>query len=83
VPACSEWCSARGMRLSLAGLAVGMIAALLSTRVLASYLYGVEPNDPATLLMVAAVLILVSGAACLAPARTATAVDPVSVLKAE
>jgi hypothetical protein len=36
-----------------------MIAALLSTRVLASFLYGVEPNDPTTLLMVAAVLILV------------------------
>ncbi len=35
------------------------------------------------LLMVAAVLILVSGVACLAPARTATAVDPVRVLKAE
>ncbi len=40
-------------------------------------------NDPATLLMVGAVLILVSAAACQAPARRATAVDPVTVPKAE
>ena len=42
-------------------------------------------SSPATLplLMFAAVLILVSGAGCLAPARTATAVDPVRVLRAE
>ena len=73
----------QGMRLSLAGLTVGMIAALLSTRVLAGFLYGVEPNDPATLLMVGAVLVLVSAGACLAPARRATAIDPVTVLKAE
>ena len=74
---------AQGMRLSIGGLVMGLIVALLATRVLASFLYGVEPNDPATLLMAASALILVSGAACLAPARTATAVDPVRVLKAE
>ncbi len=73
----------QGMRLAMAGLGVGMIAALLSTRVLAGFLYGVEPNDPATLLMVGVVLVLVSATACLAPARRATAVDPVRVLKAE
>ncbi len=73
----------QGMRLSMAGLAVGMIAALFFTRVLTSFLYGVEPNDPATLLVVGVVLVLVSAVACLAPARTATAVDPVRVLKAE
>ena len=73
----------QGMRLSMAGLAVGMIAALFFTRVLTSFLYGVEPNDPATLLMVGAVLVLVSAVACLAPARTATAVDPVRVLRAD
>ncbi len=73
----------QGMRLSMSGLAVGMIAALFFTRVLTSFLYGVEPNDPATLLMVGGVLVLVSGAACLVPARTATAVDPVKVLKSE
>ncbi len=73
----------QGMRLSMAGLVLGMIATLWFTRALAGFLYEVEPNDPATLLLVGAVLVLVSGAACLAPARRATAVDPVTVLKAE
>ena len=73
----------QGMRLAIAGLALGMIATLWFTRVLAGFLYGVEPHDPATLLMVGAVLVLVSAAACMAPARRATAIDPVSVLKAE
>ena len=73
----------QGMRLAMTGLGLGMIATLFFTRTLAGFLYGVEPNDPATLLMVGAVLVVVSTAACLAPARRATAVDPVSVLKAE
>jgi ABC-type lipoprotein release transport system permease subunit len=51
--------------------------------VLAAFLYDMEPYDPFTLLGVAAVLILVSVVACLAPARRATAVDPVKVLGAE
>ena len=67
----------QGMRLAMAGLALGMIATLVFTRVLAGFLYEVEPNDPATLLLVGAVLVLVSAAACLAPARRATAIDPV------
>ncbi len=73
----------QGMRVSMAGLSVGVLAALVFSRVLSGLLYGVEPHDPATLLMVAVVLVLVSAVACLAPARRATAVDPVTVLKAE
>ena len=60
-----------------------MIGALFLTRTLTSLLYGVEPNDPATLLLVGAVLVLVSAAACLIPALRAISVDPVTVLKAE
>ena len=73
----------QGMRVSMAGLAVGMICALLFTRVLSGLLYGVQPHDPGTLVMVGTVLVLVSAVACVAPARRATAVDPASVLKAE
>ena len=73
----------QGMRLAMTGLGLGMIATLFVTRTLAGFLYGVEPNDPATLLMVGAVLFLASAVACLAPARRATAVDPVSVMRAE
>ncbi|MEX1257789.1 MAG: ADOP family duplicated permease [Gemmatimonadota bacterium] len=72
-----------GLRLALAGLAVGMAVTLASSRVLASQLYEIEPTDPVTLLGVAIVLTLVSVAACLAPARRATSVDPVRVLKSE
>ena len=73
----------QGMRLSVAGLALGMIATLTLTRFLTSFLYAGEPNDPLTLLMVGAVLVLVSAAASLVPALSATAVDPVRVLKEE
>jgi len=72
-----------GMRLSGAGLLVGLFATVAMSRVLASLLYDIEPTDPATLLVVATILILVSVAASLAPARRATAVDPVRVLKSE
>ena len=44
----------QGMRLSMAGLGLGIIATLLFTRLLPGFLYKVEPNDRATLLMVAA-----------------------------
>jgi ABC-type antimicrobial peptide transport system permease subunit len=73
----------QGMGLATAGLAVGVVATMASTRFLASFLYGVRPNDPATLAMTSVLLLLVSAVACLAPARRATSVDPVRVLKAE
>jgi hypothetical protein len=73
----------RGMTVALVGLGLGFVASFGLTRVLTDYLYGVEPNDPLTLVGVAAVLVLVSVAACLIPARRATNVDPVEVLRAE
>jgi putative ABC transport system permease protein len=73
----------QGMRASLVGLALGMVAALASTRVLTGFLFEVQPNDPVALGGVALVLVLVSALACVLPARRATAVDPVEVLRAE
>lgn len=73
----------QGMRASVVGLLVGMVGTLAATRVLAAFLYDVQPNDPATLAGVALVFVTVSGAACLIPAGRATAVDPVEVLRAE
>ena len=73
----------QGMRTSLIGLTLGMGATLWSTRVLSGFLYEVEPNDPLALAGVAVVLGAVSMAACLIPARRATTVDPVEVLRAE
>jgi hypothetical protein len=62
--------------------ALGLLASLALTRALSSLLYEIEPNDPRSLLFTAAVLVIVSVVACLAPARRATTVDPVTVLKA-
>jgi putative ABC transport system permease protein len=73
----------QGMGLALAGLGVGMIATLASARAIDGFLFGVRPTDPATLLTVGAALALVSALACLGPARRATAVDPITVLRSE
>lgn len=65
------------------GLAIGIPAALLLTRVLSSQLFSVTPTDPSTFVVVAAALAVVSLAAAYLPARTAAAVDPVSALRRE
>ena len=73
----------QGMRLSAIGLALGLVGTLALTRVLASFLFDMQPWDPPTLLGVAIILLLVCALACFAPARRATAVDPTRVLQAE
>ena len=73
----------QGARVVGVGLVVGLAVALVSTRALSSLLYGVEPTDPGTLAAVVALLGGVALLACYVPARRATAVDPVSSLRAE
>jgi predicted permease len=73
----------QGMALTGAGLAVGLIASLALTRLVASMLFAVKPGDPATYAGVAVLLGLISLAACYIPARRATRVDPVSALRQE
>jgi ABC-type antimicrobial peptide transport system permease subunit len=74
---------AQGLRVSVVGLAIGIAGTLGLSRLLAAFLYDMEPYDPVTLLGVTVVLILVSAIACVAPARRATSIDPVRVLSAE
>jgi putative ABC transport system permease protein len=74
---------AQGLRVSVVGLVIGIVGTLAMSRVLAAFLYNMEPYDPLTLGGVSVVLLLVSAIACLAPARRATGVDPVKVLGAE
>jgi len=63
-----------------AGLILGLLAALSLTRFIASLLYNVSANDPATYLSVAVVLTIVATLACYLPALRATRIDPVAVL---
>ena len=65
------------------GLAVGLLGAAASGRVLADLLYEVDPSDPGTLLAVAAVLGAAAAAALVVPAVRALRVDPVRVLTSE
>jgi putative ABC transport system permease protein len=64
-------------------LAAGLATALFAGRLLASELYEIRPNDPLPLFAVATVLLLMAFAACWAPARRATRVDPLRALRFE
>jgi predicted permease len=71
----------RGLMLVGAGLALGLAAALATGRFVTGMLYGVEPTDPVTYLAVSLTLAAVATAACLLPARRATAIDPLTALR--
>jgi putative ABC transport system permease protein len=73
----------RGMQFILAGLALGIAGALAATRLIASLLFGVTANDPATYAAIAMSLALVAFAACWIPARRAMRVDPIVALRYE
>jgi ABC-type antimicrobial peptide transport system permease subunit len=76
----------QGVRLALAGVAIGAVAALILTRVLSSFsqlLYGVRAGDPLTFVAVSLVLLSAAVLACYFPARHAARVDPMAALRYE
>jgi putative ABC transport system permease protein len=72
-----------GLVLALAGVAIGLVGSLLTTRALGGLLFNVQPTDPLTFAGMAAILIGVTLLACYLPARRAARVDPVVALRSE
>ncbi len=70
-----------GLILTVIGLALGCAVALVAAPALRGLLFAIEPTDPLTYAGIAAVLFIVAGAASYLPARRATRIDPVSVLR--
>jgi ABC-type antimicrobial peptide transport system permease subunit len=72
-----------GLALALVGTGLGLFGAVQAGGVLESLLFEVGPNDPQTLIVTTLFLLGVAAAAAYLPARRATRVDPVEVLRAE
>jgi putative ABC transport system permease protein len=73
----------RAVWLAGIGAAIGVVGALLATRSLRQWLYGVSPRDPATFLFVPLFFLAIAALASSAPALRATRADPASTLRAE
>jgi len=74
---------AQGMKLILAGVGIGIMLALILTRVMRSLLYEVTPTDPFTLAIVSFLVVTIALLACWLPARRAVRVAPMTALRYE
>jgi ABC-type antimicrobial peptide transport system permease subunit len=72
-----------GLVLTLGGIALGIVAATLLTRLMSTLLFGVGPMDPATYVAASAGLAGVAALATYLPARRASAIDPAVTLRAD
>jgi putative ABC transport system permease protein len=72
-----------GVRLAAIGALIGVAASIAGTRLLESFLYDIEPNDPLTLTLIVALVAGMAVLASLVPSLRASRVDPAEVLRAE
>jgi ABC-type antimicrobial peptide transport system permease subunit len=73
----------RGLVVTLAGLAIGIVLAAIASRLMTTLLYGFRPDYIATVAVVSVILLGVAALACLIPARRASRVDPMIALRQE
>jgi putative ABC transport system permease protein len=72
-----------GLYPAFAGVALGIVGGSMAVRLIRSMLYGISPFDPVVFACVVLLLLLVSVAACLAPAWQASRLNPMAALRAE
>ena len=75
--------ASQGLKLSVLGIGIGLLAAFSLTRVMSTMLVGVSPTDPLTFAAIAAFFLGVTALACWIPARRASRLDPVQALREE
>jgi predicted permease len=73
----------QGLKLAGIGVGLGLLGALAATQLLRSLLFGINPTDPATFLVIPLLLLAVAWVACWLPARRAARVDPMEALRTE
>jgi ABC-type antimicrobial peptide transport system permease subunit len=73
----------RVLLLAVAGLAISVPAALIASRLVKSFLFGTQPNDPATLVLAGVVLLSAAILSGYVPARRASRIDPLAALRQE
>jgi len=72
----------QSIRLTVIGIAIGLVAAIAGMRILKSLLFDVSPTDPVVLVTTSALLLLIAAVASLAPTRRAAKIDPVEAMRA-
>jgi ABC-type antimicrobial peptide transport system permease subunit len=72
-----------GLRLTLIGVVLGVVASLLVAPALSTLLFGVQPVDPVTFVIMVAMILAVAASASIIPARRGMRVDPLAALRTE